>query len=44
MLRSSSSATLGGARVPKVVSVDPNDYDLVEELGQGVSAKVGRCA
>ena len=44
MLRSSSSATLGGAKVPKVVPTNPADYDLIEEIGQGVSAKVGRQA
>lgn len=42
MLRSTSSAALGTPRVPKVLSTNPVDYELLEEIGQGVSAKVSR--
>lgn len=46
MLRSGSSAALGGGpRVPKVTpSTDYRDYELLEEIGQGVSAKARRRA
>jgi hypothetical protein len=34
---------LGGApRAPRQLSTNKDDYELLEEIGQGVSAKVGR--
>jgi hypothetical protein len=44
MQRSSSTAALGAARVPKVMPTRAEDYDMQDEIGQGVSAKARRAA